>query len=144
MNPTRSLAGWRSTFHGLAAPEQAACNGFWRVEFVGPFWLRYSAPWTIALSGLPGWQGKQFFSTTAAVNVLRGEKTCLPMQVLQERSWLDGKPALVCRYGETSPLPWRYVRDEFRALTPTSWLGMTMIDLPGLRQVGWPFVLRQP
>jgi hypothetical protein len=138
---TTSLSAWRARFLTLAAPAPASIPGFRRVDFVGPFWLRGSAPSAIALGGLPGWLGKRFISDTQAINVLKGGEERLPMQVELTASWLDGKPVLVCHYGSESPFPWRRVRDEFRELSETTWLGMTMIDLPGLRRVGWPFLL---
>lgn len=63
------------------------------------------------------------------------------MRVELASSWLDGKPVIVCRYGADAAWPWRRVRDEFRVLSETTWLGMALIDLPGLRRVGWPFLL---
>ena len=141
MDHSLSLSAWRARFLTLAAPQPASIPGFRRVAFVGPFWLRGSAPSAIALGGLPGWLGKRFSSETQAINVLKSGEERLPMQVELTSSWLDGKPVLVCRYGPDSPFPWRRVRDEFRVLSETTWLGMTLVDLPGLRRTGWPFLL---
>lgn len=38
-------------------------------------------------------------------------------------SWLDGQPALISDYRETSPLIWRNVRDEIREVAPGLYLG---------------------
>ena len=140
MNST-SLSAWRTRFLSLPAPSLASIPGFRRVSFIGPFWLRGSAPSAIALGGLPGWMGKRFINETQAINVLKGGEERLPMRVELASSWLDGKPVMVCRYGTDAAWPWRRVRDEFRVLSGTTWLGMTLIDLPGLRRVGWPFLL---
>lgn len=141
MDINAALSAWRARFLTLPAPVPTSIPGFRRVAFVGPFWLRGSAPSAIALGGLPGWQGKCFRSETQAINVLASGEERLPMQVELTRSWLDGQPVLVCRYGEDAPFPWRRVRDEFRVLSETTWLGMTLVDLPGLRRTGWPFLL---
>ena len=141
MANTTSLSAWRARFLTLPAPQPAAIPGFRRVAFVGPFWLRQSAPSAIGLGGLPGWLGKRFISADQAINVLAGGEERLPMRVEFGASWLDGKPVLVCGYGRDAPFPWRRVRDEFRVLSETAWLGMTLVDLPGLRRTGWPFLL---
>ena len=141
MDKTTSLSTWRARFRTLPAPQLAAITGFRRVSFVGPFWLRGSAPSAIALGGLPGWLGKRFISTKQAINVLASGEERLPMRVDFDTSWLDGRPVWVCSYEPDAPFPWRQVRDEFRVLSETAWLGMTVIDLPGLRRTGWPFLL---
>jgi len=28
-------------------------------------------------------------------------------------------------------------------MSPNEWLGMTVLDVPGLRSMGWPFVLKR-
>lgn len=110
-------------------------------SFVGPFWLVASAPTVIGLVGLPGWRGKRFLSDTSAINVLASGNERLLMQVAVMPSLLDGQPTLACTYGSEAPWPWRFVRDEFREMSPNEWLGMTVLDVPGLRRMGWPFVL---
>ena len=141
MENTTSLSAWRARFLALPAPQPASIPGFRRVAFVGPFWLRGSAPSAIGLGGLPGWLGKRFVSSDQAINVLNSGEERLPMSVEFAASGLDGQPVLVCRYGPDSPFPWRRVRDECRVLSETAWLGMTLVDLPGLRRMGWPFLL---
>ena len=59
----------------------------------------------------------------------------LPMRVSEEPSWLDGGAARALRYDLSSPWPWPRVRDELRAINGDTWLGMTIIDLPGLRRI---------
>jgi hypothetical protein len=69
------------------------------------------------------WQGKDFQPTgTTAVNRFFG----LPMirgQLYQGPSWLDGAPALVLDYSQTSRLYARN-RDEIRQVAPGLFLGL--------------------
>ena len=143
MSRDSSLSAWRARFKSLKMPSTEPASGFWKASFVGPFWLTRSAPTAICLGGLPGWRGKRFISKASAINVLASGEERLPMEIAEMLSLLDCQPALVCTYGAESSWPWRFVRDEFRELSPTSWLGMTIIDLPGIRRLGWPFILNQ-
>lgn len=118
--------------------------GSWRAEFVGPWWLRRSAAPSIALSGMPGWYGKRFVDAQAAVNLQRrGEQLqeLLPMRHSAQASWLDGQPCVALSYGKDARLPWRWVRDELRQLDEQHCLCLTFVDLPGLRRLGFPFLL---
>lgn len=132
---------WRDRFARLPVPPVASRTGDWQVTFVGPGWLRRSAPIAIAAAGLPGWSGKRLLAADRAVNCLADGRTVLPMQVAEALSVLDGRPVLAFTYGPAAPWPWCRVRDEIRALAPGRWLGMTVVALPGLRRVGWPFEL---
>ena len=67
----------------------------------------------------------------------------LEMEARVGPSCQDGAPALVVTYRPEAPLPWRNVRDEFRAFGPDSLLGMTVLDRPGARSVGTPFLLER-
>lgn len=140
------LAAWRACFGRLAPPAEADWHGVFRVEFIGPAWLRRSAPAAIALGGLPRWHGKQLLSADEAVNLVRtreGLAPRLPMRVSGEVSSLDGARVRALRYDRSAPWPWPRVRDELRAIDGDTWLGMTIIDLPRLRGIGWPFLLRR-
>lgn len=141
MTATHSLSAWRKHFLILSLPTTGQPSGFWAAAFVGPAWLTKTAPTAVRLGGLPGWLGKRFITNTSAINVLASGEERLPMLVGVAPSMLDGQSALVCTYGPDSPWPWRIVRDEFRELSPNVWLGMTVLDLPGMRSMGWPFVL---
>jgi hypothetical protein len=69
------------------------------------------------------WQGKVFDPAGAtAVNRFFG----LPMiraQVSQDQSWLDGAPALVLDYSQTSRI-YAQNRDEIRQVAPGLFLGL--------------------
>jgi len=125
-------------------PVVTALLGSWRAQFVGPWWLRYSAAPSIALSGMPGWYGKRFVDAQAAVNLQRRGKQLqerLPMRCSVQGSWLDGQPCVVLSYAQDARLPWRWVRDELRQLDEQHCLCLTFVDLPGLRRLGFPFLL---
>jgi hypothetical protein len=122
----------------------SARAGSWRAGFVGPWWLRWSAAPAIALGGMPGWHGKRFAGTDAAVNLLRspaGLREVLPMRCSEQPSWHDGRPCTVLAYGARARIPWRWVRDELRQLDEGHWLCLTWVDLPLLRRLACPFLL---
>lgn len=115
-------------------------------SFVAP--LAHVAPRGLALIGLPRWHGKRFRRSATGVegvNLVRrgaGLDETLPMRLTEDVSLADGKPALVVSYAADAPRPWRWVRDELRAAPDGSVVGMTFVDLPGLRAAGGtPFLL---
>jgi hypothetical protein len=69
------------------------------------------------------------------------------MRVTPGRSRLDGRDGVELVYlpedGRPAPLPWRWVRDELRAVDADTILGMTVVDLPLLRRFAFPFLLRR-
>ena len=56
-----------------------------------------------------------------------------------------GKPGVALHYvpqdGKPAPTPWRWVRDELRAVDDDTLLGFTVVDLPLLRRMAFPFLL---
>ncbi len=141
---TQSIAKLKALFSTLQAPATDMCSGFYRAEFIGPWWLRVSGRPSVAMSGLPGWQGKQFLSNTTATNVLlkKGQtRQALLMHCVGGVSQVDGKQGLALHYGADAPIPWRWVRDEMRALDAHHILGMTVINLPLLNRLSFPFLL---
>lgn len=139
-----SLGSLQTLFETLHPPSFALCHGNFRADFIGPAWLRMTAPPAIAASGLRGWRGKCFLEAGQAVNrVMRGgrEEQVLPMTAAIRPSLRDDTPVLALTYGASSPLPWRFVCDEVRQLDEDHLLAMTVIDLPGLRRLGVPFLL---
>ncbi len=145
---TQSITRLRALFSTLRAPAAEMCAGFYRAEFIGPWWLRITGRPSVALSGLPGWQGKRFLTTTTATNVLlkNGQATqVLLMRCVSSVSQVDGKQGLALHYGADAPVPWRWVRDELRAVDANRMLGMTVINLPLLKRFSFPFLLvREP
>lgn len=145
-----SLRDLKKMFSSLPAPDAAIRRGFFRASFVGPAWLRLSARPSLEISGLPGWQGKKFLNDHDATNVLNrrdGLVEALAMRVTPGVSQVDGKPGLALHYvprdGKPAPLPWRFVRDELRAVDADTLLCMTVIDLPVLRHFAFPFLLQR-
>lgn len=141
-----SLSGIRQVFQGLEPVPVPMREGFFQARFIGPWWLRASAGLSIALSGLPGWQGKRFLDTDTATNVLSGangrvEK--LRMHCLVGTSLIDGRLGVALHYGRDAVLPWRWIVDELRVLDDGTLLGMTVINLPVLRHLAFPFLLRR-
>jgi hypothetical protein len=141
-----SLAEISRLFQRLPPATPEARRGFYRARFIGPWWLRHSAGPSVALSGLPGWQGKRFLDVHNAINVVRtrqGLAEKLPMHCIEGPSLVDGKHGVTLHYPCHGPLPWRWIRDELRQLNEHSLLGMTVIDLPLLRRLAFPFVLQR-
>lgn len=143
-----SLGELRALFSSLPAPAPAMRRGFFRATFIGPAFIRVTARPTLEVTGLPGWQGKKFLSADHATNILKkGDGTVehLAMRVTPVTSMVDGQPGVALTYpaqnGKPAPAPWRWVRDELRALDDDRILGMTVVDLPLLRRFAFPFLL---
>lgn len=97
---------------------------------------------------MPRWHGKRFTGNGTAVNLLRARAADeapllerLPMIVGTAPSLLDGQPAIVVTYGRGGPIPWRWVRDEFRALDTQTLLGLTFAGGRWSRRTAAPFLL---
>jgi hypothetical protein len=145
-----SMAQLKALFSSLEAPAAPMRRGFFRGRFIGPPWLRLLGGPSVELSGLPGWQGKKFLSADDATNVLkRGDRLneALAMRVVHGTSQVDGRAGVALHYvpqgGNPAPFPWRWVRDELRAVDADTLLGMTVADLPILRSVAFPFLLER-
>lgn len=151
----RSLGALRRLFRQSPPATSLPSPGDYLVTFVGPTVLRVAAPRAIAIGGMPGWRGKRFADGGTALNLVerhRGNdhddddgagalQTTMPMQVTVEDSWLDGRPAIVCAYGAAGPVPWRWVRDEFRPLDDSRLIGLTLAGGPWSRVVAAPLLL---
>lgn len=141
---TASLSHLANLFKGLEPASLQQRQGFYRASFIGPWWLRITAMPSLALTGLPNWQGKKFIDENSAVNILQtrnGLIEKLQMQCQQQASLVDEKIAVALSYGEKSPLPWRWVVDELRVLDENTLLCMTTVNLPLLRHISIPFLL---
>jgi hypothetical protein len=144
-----SIGELKNLFSSLEAPTAAMRRGFFRASFIGPAWLRASGRPSVEISGLPGWQGKKFLNADDATNVLKkkdGVVEALAMRVTPGISQVDGKQGVALHYvadanGKPAPLPWRFVRDELRAVDANTILGFTVINLPLLRLMAFPFLL---
>ncbi|HWC25916.1 MAG TPA: hypothetical protein VG474_04970 [Solirubrobacteraceae bacterium] len=138
----------RRRFRRLAAPELGAIAGRHHGSFPGPEAYDLACRSAMAATGLPCWHGKRFDPPAAGageahgVNLVRdGEATPLTARIAP--SLIDGRPTLVCRYRPQETPPYRWVRDELRAWDESTLLGLAFLDLPVLRGVGFPFVLRR-
>jgi hypothetical protein len=140
-----SLSQFRLIFKSLSAPAVDSLPGKYRAAFVGPAWLRASAGPALAVSGLGGWWGKEFYANGTAINiVLRAGSygTRFPMKFVQARSFIDQKDGLALQYQHGNPFPWMYIVDELRRIDAERLLGMTIANLPGLRGLAFPFILQ--
>lgn len=147
-----TLFGLRSRWSSLEAVSLDELTGDHEAEFLAP--LRRLAPAGLGLIGLPRWFGKRFRpgpdSSATGVNLVRpsgpGEALdeVMPMQVRTGRSVIDGGPAVVIDYAPGTRAPWPWVRDELRRLDDRTLVGMTVLDVRGLRLLGGtPFLLRR-
>lgn len=140
-----SLKQFRDLFVSLPAPEPASIRGVYRAAFVGPGWLRTSAGPALVLSGLGGWWGKEFSADGTAVNIILRAGTFFtrfPMKLVQARSFIDGKDGLSIQYQTGNPFPWMYIVDELRRIDESTLLGMTLVNVNGLRNMAFPFKLQ--
>lgn len=143
---THTLLSLRRSWSSLSLPELDDLRGDWEAEFVAP--LRRVAPAGLGLIGLPRWYGKRFADDGASwrgVNLLRtdGElEETMPMTVEIGLSHADDHPCVALTYPAGTRKPWPWVRDEARRLDDDTLLGMTYVDVPGLRAAGGtPFLL---
>ena len=141
-----SLGTIRKVFISLPSAHCQIQAGFYRAFFIGPWWLRLTAMPSIALSGLKGWQGKKFFDQYQATNIVltkEGLIEKLTMTCKVGTSLVDGEEGVALHYGLEAPVPWRWIKDEIRILDDQTFLCMTVIDLPLLRKLSFPFILRR-
>ncbi len=140
-----SFFAFRGLFSSLEPPKAGIMRGFFRGMFVGPGWLRRLAGPLLAVTGLGGWWGKDFSVEGHACNlVLRNGqyKRCFPMTLVEQGSFIDGKPGLALRYEASNPFPWPLIVDELRCIHQELVLGMTMARLGPLQRLALPFVLQ--
>ena len=149
---TRSLkmvhAAWREAPSG----DLTMLVGEHRAEFIGPSWLRLSAPRLLAGAGLRGWHGKAFHEPASdspdrlsGANLLRRRSGMVrsgDMCASIEESEIDGRPAIVVRYAEDSRWPWPGVTDHFRPVGEDVLLGLTR-GLPMSPRGGAPFLVHR-
>lgn len=100
-----------------ASPGNAPC-GFFRGRTVYRKSEHLSGP-REAITNF-AWQGKHF-TDGALINQFRGLKL-IRAEVGPGDSWLDGRPAHILDYRDTSVL-WRDVRDEMREVSPGVYVG---------------------
>ena len=143
---TASLGYIRQFFRGLSSDVGTITPGFYRASFIGPWWLKIIAMPSIALSGLKGWQGKKFFDAYTATNILQTQQGLvekLQMHCVHGMTLEDGQQGVALNYGADTPIPWRWIKDEMRVLDDQTYLCMTVIDLPFIRKLSFPFILRR-
>ena len=145
-NTHTSLQNIKEIFCGLPKPQSTIEAGDYRAEMTGPIWIRTTAPSALACIGFYGWCGKRFTATGQACNLkTRGEELLefQPMSLAIEISRADLAPCWVLRYPPSTHFPVRRMVDELRSLTDNVILGMSYTEIPGLRNLGLPFLLRR-
>ncbi len=145
-----SLGALSAQFRAAAEPALGDLVGRHRAEMAGPFWMRLPAPLFLAVTGMPGWVGKEFASPDSPdADELVGHnliddrgvaEPSLPMRARVATSRLDGRAAAVLTYAPDAPFPWRNVVDEVRPLADGRLLGISYNIVPGV-PVGVPFLL---
>jgi hypothetical protein len=138
----------RARFRQLPAPGLGAVAGRHAGAFPGPRAYELACRYAIETTGLAGWLGKRFDAPAAGANEADGanlvrDGEAKPMVARIAPSLTDGRPALVCTYRPQEALPYRWVRDEFRRWDERTLLGLAFLDVPGVRRVGFPLVLRR-
>ncbi len=140
----RGLRSFRKLFLTLPPPEDGGLAGIFRAEFVGPGWLRTTAPVALGLSGLGGGWGKQFDGSGRGINIVHRAGSlahALPVAMTVADSLVDRRPCLKVTYPAGSPVPWPWVMDELRFLDDDTLLGLTIVNARPLRRVAFPFLL---
>ena len=139
--------GWYlDLFRTLDPPDASQVEGLHVGQLVGPLWMRVSAPIGLAIGGLPGWYGKEFFGERHGINVckiLGFEFKKLPLTSRFGTSMYDGRASLIVRYQGPKAGHWADVQDEFRRVDEHKWLGITIIDRPLVRKMAFPFEMVQ-
>ncbi len=141
-----SLKQFKDLFVSLLIPNPDEIRGKYRAAFVGPAWLRASAGPALAVTGLGGWWGKEFFNDGTAINIIfhAGNFSArFRMQFVHARSFIDSKDGLALHYQKGNPFPWMYVVDEIRRVDESTLLGMTIANVRGLRGMAFPFILQK-
>lgn len=121
-------------------------TGFYPGLPAGPWWFRLSSGPTLSLTGFGGWRGKLFLGKGLAVNLFQtqhGTEKRFPMTLARKPSRVDGKDTLVLLYPTEARAPWCWVTDELRRTADGSILGMTFVDVPVIRHLVFPFVLKR-
>ncbi|MFC6152498.1 FAD-dependent oxidoreductase [Nocardioides yefusunii] len=149
--PHRSMFAARRAWSGLDPVRVADLVGDHEASFLAP--LTRVAPRGLALVGLPRWYGKRIAldadGHAHGVNLLRarvggGVEEVMPMVLRDGVSLIDGLPVGVVEYAPGTRKPWPWVRDELRRLDAETVLGMTVVDVWGLRALGGtPFLLHR-
>lgn len=135
-------------FSSLRPPQESELRGDFDLVLIGPRWLRALAPSLLALARFGGFSGKRILSPAEGVNLFgRGAARAakFPMRIERRASLIDGIDGVQLRYrrGEV-PFPWPLISDELRVLDAETWLCMMVVELPLLRRIPAPFLLRRP
>ncbi|WP_097459952.1 hypothetical protein [Mangrovitalea sediminis] len=137
---------YRKRFATLQPVSEASAVGTYLAVFVGPWWLRVGARWSLPLSGMRGWVGKRIEGNGRAVNLVRraGQlQDFCPMQADQGPSLMDDGQSLIFSYAGNAPGMLRFFRDELRQYDEHRILAFARVNLPLLNLIPLPFMLKK-
>jgi hypothetical protein len=139
-------------FREAQEPTLDTLVGFHEGSFAGPAFVRLPAPLFMALTGMPGWFGKEFDPPGSDPALLSGRNLVwrrgavgrsITMLAQVAPSRVDGRLALVLSYPSDARWPWRRTTDELRPLDDQTLLGVGFVDAPLIRGLPLPFLLRR-
>jgi hypothetical protein len=139
-------------FREAREPKLEAIVGAFEGSYAGPAIVRLPAPLFMAITGMPGWFGKEFDPPGSDATVLSGRNLIrrhgsldrsIPMRARVAPSRIEGRLALVLSYPSDARWPWRRTTDELRPLDDETLLGIGFVDAPVIRRLALPFVLRR-
>ena len=139
------LSSLKQAFREGKSVSTTELRGFHAGVPAGPWWFRLGSGPTMRMTGFGGWLGKEFLGEGRAVNLFqRGTHTeqRFPLTLSRAASRIDGADTLVLNYPADARAPWCWVTDELRAMPDGRILGMTFVNIPVLRHLVFPFVLR--
>jgi hypothetical protein len=140
------LRKFRALFGALPIPEANSLPGKYHGTFVGPAWLRIGVKPALPVTGLGGWWGKNIFEDSTGINIIlrNGQfSTRFPMELICGKSVIDGQEGLALRYQKGNPFLFMFIVDEIRRIDGITLLGMSRLNVPGLRWFAIPFVLQK-
>jgi hypothetical protein len=140
------LRWYRDRFASLAPPERESLSGRFQGQLLGPAWFRFGSRLLLSALGMRGWWGKEFDAQGRGSNLVRRGKSLLPsvpIVLRHGRSKVDGRQGVQVEYPRESAWHWRFFVDELRWWDDETVLAMAHLELPLLRGLTLPFVLRR-
>ncbi len=143
--PHLNITQLKQAFRQAASIQATDLHGFYAGVPAGPWWFRLGSGPTMGMTGFGGWLGKQVLGGGRAVNLFGSQSSPeqrFPMTLGRRTSWIDGQDTLVLNYPADARKPWCWVTDELRRMPDGRILGMTFVDVPVVRHLVFPFVLK--
>lgn len=140
---TKSFGWFKTFFTSLPPPDIDSLRGAYQAQFIGPAWLRQTARPGLALVGLAGWWGKEFFADHIENLMHRDGKFSYQwnLHARSIESLIDGKHGVTLFYDQPVPFPWSLIIDEVRRIDQDTLLGMTLVNTRRRPMIPFPFLL---